>query len=65
MGAPSFASGSTPQHRPLQVGAHHRPLQVGSVLCKWVLQSTTQKKLKKAKVGLLKRDVLELHVPGQ
>jgi hypothetical protein len=51
------------------MGAHHNPVlckwEHTTVLCKWVLESTAQKKLKKAKVGLLKRDVLELHVPGQ
>jgi hypothetical protein len=51
------------------MGAHHNTVlckwEHTTVLCKWVLESTAQKKLKKAKVGLLKRDVLELHVPGQ
>jgi hypothetical protein len=37
------------------------------VLCKWIPweHSTTQKKLKKVKVGLLEKDVLELHVHGE
>jgi hypothetical protein len=36
-----------------------------TVICKWILGSTVEKKLKKAKVGLLKKDVLELHVHGE